>query len=57
MDLPGPLIWGRSGPYGLCFAGFAAAGMLATTNGAPTHEYEAFGVGLPKVLAALLGGQ
>lgn len=53
MDLPRPLIWALTGVYGLCFAGFAVAEMLAMTSGGPTHEYEVFGVGLPKVLAAL----
>lgn len=56
MDLPRPLIWALTGLYGLCFAGFAVAGMLALTSGGLAYEYEVFGVGLPKVLAALLLG-
>ena len=56
MHLSGPLIWTLTGVYGLCFAGFTVAGMLAMTSGGPTHEYEFFGVGLPKALAALLVG-
>lgn len=56
MNLPRPLIWALTGVYGLCFAGFVAAGMLAMTRGGLTYEYEVFGVGLPKALAVLLLG-
>jgi hypothetical protein len=56
MNLPRALIWVLTVVYGLCFAGFAVTGLSAMARGGSTHEYEVLGLGLPKVLLALLVG-
>ena len=56
MNLPRALIWVLTVVYGLCFAVFAVTGLSAMARGGSTHEYEVFGLGLPKVPLALLVG-